>query len=106
MDQRYVCSECNRECPANDFEVVTDDYRVCCDCSDFMVNFLGWLAQPPPAPPPAFTDCVLPEQCECARRGYPKWDQTKCMVPAVNETARALGWQEPYPDAGCERFEP
>jgi hypothetical protein len=45
----------------------------------------------------AYKDCAMPRDCQCAKRGYPKWDHVKCLVPAINVTADKLGWQRPYP---------
>lgn len=48
---------------------------------------------------PAFPDCAVPSACECARRLKPEWKHSRCLVPAINKHADALGWQRPYPDA-------
>lgn len=40
---------------------------------------------------PAFPDCVMPSNCECAERGYPREGHTKCLRPAVEKLAKEFG---------------
>lgn len=48
--------------------------------------------------PPTFVDCAMPSECECRKRLPPVVlrDHGKCLVPAVNATALALGWRVPH----------
>lgn len=46
----------------------------------------------------AYDDCVMPEACECRRRGFPRDGVTICLIPDVNAVAIELGWKPPYPD--------
>ena len=51
---------------------------------------------------PAFADCALPDNCVCAKRGFQKWEHTRCLVPGINRTAMELGWTIPYETESLE----
>lgn len=53
-----------------------------------------------PLEPPAgnaYPDCAMPDNCECRRRGYPAFEHTMCLLPAINFAALEIGWLPPYP---------
>lgn len=53
----------------------------------------------------AYPDCVMPDRCPCAARGYPKPHRIGCLVPCLNKLAEELGWERPYrPEERTERI--